>query len=183
VGPEVILACGHGTAADHWSLGILVYEMVSGENPFYFEGIDQLSLYTSICEDEYAPLPSSASDAARDLVDQLLKKDPGARLGSLEKGERDILEHRWFECVEQGEPSSDSRNSSTAVGIPMSNTARCRLFRYRYRHRLIKAPWIPTRTDDPLSTLHFDNWTGLTDRLKEKYPPLDPSEEALFEGF
>jgi serine/threonine protein kinase len=32
--PEVILRKGHGKAADCWSIGILIYEMLAGHAPF-----------------------------------------------------------------------------------------------------------------------------------------------------
>ena len=42
--PEMIQGLGHNFCADHWSLGILVYEMLSGENPFYIDGMDEPTL-------------------------------------------------------------------------------------------------------------------------------------------
>ena len=33
--PEVILQQGHDSAADWWTLGILIYELVAGMPPFY----------------------------------------------------------------------------------------------------------------------------------------------------
>ena len=32
--PEIIKANGHSFAVDWWSLGMLLYEMISGINPF-----------------------------------------------------------------------------------------------------------------------------------------------------
>lgn len=32
--PEIILANGHTFSVDWWSLGMLLYEMISGINPF-----------------------------------------------------------------------------------------------------------------------------------------------------
>jgi len=37
--PEVVMTRGHNASADHWSLGILIFELISGESPFFFEGM------------------------------------------------------------------------------------------------------------------------------------------------
>merc|ERR1712194_689098 len=66
--PEIIMNSGHNASTDHWSLGILIYEMVAGENPFYYDGISQMDLLKSICGEKFYPLPNSASDDVFDVV-------------------------------------------------------------------------------------------------------------------
>mmetsp|Transcript_27961 Transcript_27961/g.67828 ORF Transcript_27961/g.67828 Transcript_27961/m.67828 type:complete len:1430 (-) Transcript_27961:1332-5621(-) len=115
VAPEIVQNIGHGRAVDHWALGIVVYEMVTGENPFYFEGMDQISLFKSIVEEPFFPLTEDLSGEVEELLDGLLEKDPIHRLGSLSGGERDILRHHWFD------------------GMDLD----------KIRNKEIKAPWVP----------------------------------------
>jgi len=86
---------GHGASADNWSLGILIYEVVHGENPFWYDGLDQVSLFQAICSERYYPLPKNTySDDFGDLIHRLLEKNPSKRLGTFR--EKDILAHPWF---------------------------------------------------------------------------------------
>ena len=95
--PEIIQNRGHGMSVDHWALGVVIYEMVVGENPFFFKGLDQVGLYSAICHEEFFPLADTVSLEAFDIIDQLLEKDPVDRIGMLAGGEKDILTHEWFD--------------------------------------------------------------------------------------
>jgi len=95
--PEIIMNSGHNASTDHWALGILVYEMVAGENPFYYDGISQMDLLRCICQEDFYPLPKSASDEVSSLVEGLLEKDPTLRLGSLVNRGKDIITKEWFQ--------------------------------------------------------------------------------------
>ena len=89
---------GHGLSADNWSLGVLIYEMTEGENPFYYDGMDQMALFQAICQENYYALPDDTSKATRDLIDRLLQKDPTQRLGTMR--EQEILSHAYFSDVD-----------------------------------------------------------------------------------
>lgn len=94
--PEVILQKGHNHSTDHWALGVLIYEMIAGENPFFYDGMPQMELFEVIVKDNFYPLPDDVSDDAFDVVDELLTKDPTQRLGALAGGGKDILNKEWF---------------------------------------------------------------------------------------
>jgi protein kinase A len=96
VAPEIILQSGHDKAADYWALGVTMYEMVSGENPFYYDGMDQVTLYDTIVREQFYAYSKPPSDALMDLSYQILEKEPHQRLGSLAGGTRDITKHAWF---------------------------------------------------------------------------------------
>eukprot|EP00536_Pseudo-nitzschia_multiseries_P007372 jgi/Psemu1/195483/e_gw1.173.55.1 len=93
--PEMLKHDGHGASVDHWSLGVLMYEVVDGESPFWHEGLDQVSLFEKICCKQYQPLPKNTySKDFYDMIHRLLEKTPSKRLGSFR--EKDILDHEWF---------------------------------------------------------------------------------------
>lgn len=87
-------------STDHWALGILIYEMVAGENPFYYDGIMQMDLLKSICEEKMYPLPNSASKEVFYVVDGLLEKDPTLRMGSKARRGKDIMAKEWFQGLD-----------------------------------------------------------------------------------
>eukprot|EP00934_Nitzschia_sp_Nitz4_P001558 Nitzschia sp. Nitz4//scaffold317_size20466//3252//5378//NITZ4_008662-RA/size20466-processed-gene-0.7-mRNA-1//1//CDS//3329547533//1558//frame0 len=96
VAPEIVTNTGHGAAVDYWALGVIVYEMISGENPFYYDGMEQFALFEAIADEEPYAMPEDA-EASRfvlDIICRFLNKDPALRLGS--GGLREILEHPWF---------------------------------------------------------------------------------------
>lgn len=144
---------GHDFSADHWALGILLYEMLEGENPFYFEGMDQILLFKSIVDDTHKPLSNSSPEAMR-LVDALLEKDPVQRLGSLKRGEAEILQHEWFDGLDLQE----------------------------LRHGKITAPWIPPLSG-PLDSSCFDDWSEVVDKSTLKFAMIREKHAKEFEGF
>lgn len=54
IAPEVIKGCGHTSAVDWWTLGILIYEMLYGTTPF--KGKNRNATFANILRDE-VPFP------------------------------------------------------------------------------------------------------------------------------
>eukprot|EP00091_Calanus_sinicus_P001212 TRINITY_DN11189_c0_g1_i1.p1 TRINITY_DN11189_c0_g1~~TRINITY_DN11189_c0_g1_i1.p1 ORF type:complete len:234 (-),score=60.78 TRINITY_DN11189_c0_g1_i1:136-837(-) len=85
---------GYGQAADWWSFGVLIYEMLAGGNPFTAE--DQDELYEQILNMtiEYS---DHISPDDQEFISLLLERDPFARLGCYPQTEENIKDHPFFE--------------------------------------------------------------------------------------
>ena len=147
------MSSGHDCSADHWALGIVIYEMIMGENPFYFEGMDQMVLFKTIVQDAHEP-PDACSPEAVAIIDALLEKDPAVRLGSLALGESDILQHAWFSSLDL----------------------------YAMRRRELTAPWIPA-LESKLDAGCFEDWSEIVDKQTIEFDPLTDREQEEFKGF
>ncbi|XP_040928394.1 cGMP-dependent protein kinase 1 isoform X2 [Betta splendens] len=94
--PEVILYKGHSLSADLWSLGVFVFELLSGGLPF--NSADPMkSLAGTIRGTELIDFPKIISKSASSLIKKLCRSNPSERLGSLGNGAKDIQKHKWFE--------------------------------------------------------------------------------------
>uniref|UniRef100_A0A4W5N169 Ribosomal protein S6 kinase n=1 Tax=Hucho hucho TaxID=62062 RepID=A0A4W5N169_9TELE len=96
--PEIIRGkSGHGKSVDWWSLGILMFELLTGASPFTLEGErnsqSEVSKRILHCE---PPFPSMIGAVAQDLLRKLLVKDPHKRLGSGPRRAEDIKTHAFF---------------------------------------------------------------------------------------
>uniref|UniRef100_A0A7S1C5L5 Non-specific serine/threonine protein kinase n=1 Tax=Bicosoecida sp. CB-2014 TaxID=1486930 RepID=A0A7S1C5L5_9STRA len=81
--PEMLLnrksRAGYGKAVDWWSLGTLVYEMLTGWPPFYDKNLRKMCEKILKAELRW-PDKVTVSPEARDLVSQLLVRDPARRI-------------------------------------------------------------------------------------------------------
>ncbi|KAH7405522.1 hypothetical protein KP509_15G073900 [Ceratopteris richardii] len=94
--PEIILAKGHGKAADWWSVGILLFEMLTGQPPFTHN--NRQKLQQKVVKDK-VKLPSYLTSEAHSILKGLLQKDASKRLGSGARGSDEIMEHKWFKSI------------------------------------------------------------------------------------
>jgi len=88
--PEIISSEGHGLEVDWWALGVLIFELLSGDSPFHDpstpEGDDIYdSTYRKILEGIWSPAPLqqlAVSSDCIDLIRRLLTLDPSKRIGA-----------------------------------------------------------------------------------------------------
>jgi len=99
VAPEVILNKGHDISADYWSLGVLMYELLTGSPPF--TGSDPLKTYNIILKGiDAVSFPANlfpSGKGARDLIKRLCKDNPAERIGIQKGRTADIQKHKWFD--------------------------------------------------------------------------------------
>ena len=105
--PEIITYSGHNFMCDWWSLGILIYELLYGNTPFF--NMDKTRMYDLIntgaisfpkfiqIEGEEKPRNYKVSEDAKNIISKFLEKDPGTRLGR--KGLDEIKKHPFFSGI------------------------------------------------------------------------------------
>lgn len=96
VAPEIILNKGHDRAVDFWSLGILMYELLTGTPPF--TASDPMKVYNIILRGfDQIDVPRHVSRTAVTLMKRFCKENPVERIGYQKDGVLDIKKHRWFQ--------------------------------------------------------------------------------------
>ncbi|XP_053126593.1 ribosomal protein S6 kinase alpha-5 isoform X5 [Hemicordylus capensis] len=91
---------GHDKAVDWWSLGVLMYELLTGASPFTVDGErnSQTEISRRILKSE-PPYPQEMSALAKDIIQCLLMKDPNKRLGCGPSGADEIKQQPFFQKI------------------------------------------------------------------------------------
>ena len=105
--PEIITYSGHNFMCDWWSLGILIYELLYGNTPFF--NMDKTRMYDLIntgtisfpkfiqIEGEEKTRNYKVSEDAKNIISKFLEKDPCTRLGR--QGLDEIKKHPFFSGI------------------------------------------------------------------------------------
>jgi calcium/calmodulin-dependent protein kinase I len=130
VSPEILLRQPYDQQSDMWSVGCIIFLLLSGNLPFM--GRSQKELFRKIVsgkfefdDDDWCDV----SDEAKDLVSKLLMLDPDQRLTSNE-----ALKHKWMKA-------SNDRLSRMALA---GTSQRLKTFnaRMKLRSAMIAVDWV-----------------------------------------
>ena len=106
VAPESLNEYYYCQASDYFSLGCMIYEMLTGIPPFHCDSPEDI--FELIKQGEYYwPEELEISDECRDFVDRLLTNDYKQRLGYQSIDE--IKNHPWMEIINFESLLSESR--------------------------------------------------------------------------
>uniref|UniRef100_U5EGG3 Ribosomal protein S6 kinase n=1 Tax=Corethrella appendiculata TaxID=1370023 RepID=U5EGG3_9DIPT len=94
--PEILTRNGHAKAVDWWSLGALMYDMLTGLPPFTAE--NRKKTIETILKGKLN-LPAYLTPDARDLIRRLMKRQVAVRLGSGPSDSLAVQAHPFFKNV------------------------------------------------------------------------------------
>ncbi|XP_019072057.1 probable serine/threonine protein kinase IRE4 isoform X2 [Vitis vinifera] len=114
--PEILLGTEHGYAADWWSVGIILFELITGVPPFTAEHPE--IIFDNILNRKipWPSVPGDMSYEAQDLINRFLIHDPDLRLGA--NGLSEVKTHPFFKGV-----NWDTLALQKAVFVPQPDSA------------------------------------------------------------
>jgi len=95
--PEVLLGQAYGNAIDWWSLGVVLFELFTGMNPFDAKDFDSVLnniLHSQIAVPDYVPV------SGKELIEALLQRNPQKRMCSGPTGSAEIQNHSFYKTVD-----------------------------------------------------------------------------------
>jgi len=93
--PELLASTGHTHALDWWTLGILLFELMTGHPPF--EAETHMQIFTKVTKGiNKVHFPANVQGSLQDLVKAVLQKEPSMRLPMRHGGAQNLKDHAWF---------------------------------------------------------------------------------------
>ncbi|MBM6384733.1 MAG: protein kinase [Paenibacillus sp.] len=95
--PEILNGQPYSYQVDYWSMGTILFEMLTGITPFWAENRDDM--YRRIRSDRLQ-FPDFIDIETADFIARLLKRDPNRRLGSGSDGAIRVRSDPYFEFID-----------------------------------------------------------------------------------
>ena len=147
--PELIRCRPHSMPCDWWSIGILIYEMLVGQVPFFSETGDTTEIFKAILTYVSADAPTLAWSwffpaDAKDLIMKLLVSDPETRMKP-----KEMMRHAFLETIDT----------------------------IQLETRTLEAPYVPTIASDTDTNNFEASDSEETDSEDEAEPPPELDEQ------
>ena len=115
IAPEMLMKKGHDTRVDIWSIGILMFELLSGYSPFVAKSNQELYQNIRRLKIQW---PKDMPPLAKNLISKILKLNPLDR-PSFEE----ILNHQWFKNTKMIKPLLENKmkNNKDLLAFHMLN--------------------------------------------------------------
>ena len=104
IAPEMLTKKGHDTRVDIWSIGILMFELLSGYSPFVAKTNQELYQNIKRLKIQW---PKDMQPLAKNLISKILKLNPADRPSFDE-----ILNHQWFKQTKMIKPLLENKMKS-----------------------------------------------------------------------
>eukprot|EP00117_Sycon_ciliatum_P013648 scpid36493/ scgid14228/ Ribosomal protein S6 kinase beta-1; 70 kDa ribosomal protein S6 kinase 1; Ribosomal protein S6 kinase I; p70 ribosomal S6 kinase alpha len=95
--PEIVLRRGHDKSVDWWSLGTLIYDMLTGQPPFTSNNRSATIDKIKACRVIY---PQYITNECKSLLRGLIKRDPQKRLGHGDEDVAAVKRHPFFRHID-----------------------------------------------------------------------------------
>lgn len=125
--PEVMQGNGYTLTADYYSLGVLAYELICGNPPFYRKKPGE-DIFVKVLK-ETPVCPKHVSENMQDFINKLLVKTPADRLGA--GGYQEIMKHPWLADVDFAKARTRDWPSSLEIYSALSE------LKYKKAHHML----------------------------------------------
>lgn len=114
--PEIIQNLSYDSSVDWWSLGIFIWELLTGLTPFY--DVNHSKIFDRILQGKFSSSIDHVSELGRHLIFGLLERNDKKRL-------KNISNHPWFfDIINKSKVSNDNFNKmETDTNIVTTTTS------------------------------------------------------------
>ena len=173
--PEILTDQGYDNSVDWWSLGCVMYEMLTGTAPFR---IPKGSYLTADLYRKKVNIPDFVTPDAKDFIKQLLIPNPKRRLGYGTDGAKKIKEHPYFKDINW----DDAYNQKlTPPFVPeLDGETDLKYFDKIFTDEKVEGSKVSEAPSSIAPCNDFKGFTYVTDSAKEELLDIKKDDENIF---